>query len=200
MKFNRQNLIAILASLGVFLGLGFIFKWNLLVAGALAIPTYFGSYLASQPRLRIGNIYIDELPAGDELRELMAEAYDDMEAIRLASKNISDIHIQDSSEKLYKTGSKILEYLKEEPDKIRIARRFFTYYLDTARNILEKYLRIQDTELRTDEVKQITRSTKEAMPYLNEAFEKQFTNLMANDLMDIEAEIKILKANLKMDS
>ena len=35
---------------------------------------------------------------------------------------------------LYATGARILTYLEENPDKIKLARRFFTYYLDTAAN------------------------------------------------------------------
>lgn len=199
MKSGRQVFWALVSSLGLFFLLGFGLQWNLLVAALLAVLTYFGVFLISRPKLRIGRIVIEDYQKGEELRTLLDDAYEDMEAIRQAGKSINNIDIKQETERLYQTGTKILEYLTKEPQKIKLARRFFTYYLDTARGILEKYLKIQAADLRTEEIRQVSRATQEAMPILNQAFEKQFSNLLANDLMDIEEDIKLLKINLKME-
>lgn len=199
MKSGRQVFWALVSSLGLFFLLGFGLQWNLLVAALLAVLTYFGVFLISRPKLRIGRIVIEDYQKGEELRTLLDDAYEDMEAIRQAGKSINNIDIKQETERLYQTGTKILEYLTKEPQKIKLARRFFTYYLDTARSILEKYLKIQAADLRTEEIRQVSRATQEAMPILNQAFEKQFSNLLANDLMDIEEDIKLLKINLKME-
>ncbi|MDO5016404.1 MAG: 5-bromo-4-chloroindolyl phosphate hydrolysis family protein [Eubacteriales bacterium] len=199
MKVSGQVLLSLVIALGIFSLLGFVLKWSLLVAALLSVLSYFAVYLLSRPKLRIGNIVIEDYRKGDELRALLDDAYEDMEAIRKASRSITNLNIQNEARKLYKTGTKILEYLSHEPDKINLARRFFSYYLNTARGILEKYLKIQSSELQTEEVRQVTRSTEAAMPVLNQAFEKQFSNLIANDLMDIEEDIKLLKINLKME-
>ncbi len=199
MKSGRQVFWALVSSLGLFFLLGFGLQWNLLVTALLAVLTYFGVFLISRPKLRIGRIVIEDYQKGEELRTLLDDAYEDMEAIRQAGKSINNIDIKQETERLYQTGTKILEYLTKEPQKIKLARRFFTYYLDTARGILEKYLKIQAADLRTEEIRQVSRATQEAMPILNQAFEKQFSNLLANDLMDIEEDIKLLKINLKME-
>lgn len=199
MKSGRQVFWALVSSLGLFFLLGFGLQWNLLVAALLAVLTYFGVFLISRPKLRIGRIVIEDYQKGEELRTLLDDAYEDMEAIRQAGKSINNIDIKQETERLYQTGTKILEYLTKEPQKIKLARRFFTYYLDTVRGILEKYLKIQAADLRTEEIRQVSRATQEAMPILNQAFEKQFSNLLANDLMDIEEDIKLLKINLKME-
>ena len=199
MKSGKQVFWALLSSLGLFFLLGFGLQWNLLVAALLAVLTYFGVYLIARPKLRIGHIVIEDYQKGEELRALLDDAYEDMEVIRQASQSLNNVEIRQETERLYQMGTKILEYLTQEPQKIKLARRFFTYYLDTARGILEKYLKIQAADLRTEEVRQVARATQEAMPILNQAFEKQFANLLANDLMDIEEDIKLLKINLKME-
>ena len=38
-----------------------------------------------------------------------------------------------------------------------------------------------------------------ALPVLNRAFEKQFTHLMQGELLDVEADIELLKSTLKME-
>ena len=100
---------------------------------------------------------------------------------------------------LYATGARILTYLEENPDKIKLARRFFTYYLDTAAKLLARYVDFQNTGLHSEEVMEILCKTAESLPVLNKAFEKQFTHLMQGELLDVEADIELLKSTLKME-
>ena len=57
----------------------------------------------------------------------------------------------------------------------------------------------QDTGLHSGEVAEILQKTGEALPVLNDAFEKQFTNLMRGELLDTEVDIELLKNTLKME-
>ena len=41
--------------------------------------------------------------------------------------------------------------------------------------------------------------TAESLPVLNKALEKQFTHLMQGELLDVEADIELLKSTLKME-
>ncbi len=195
----RQFILALLAALAVFFGTWSGLQWPVLLAAGLAVGTYVGVYLLAKPKLRIGHIRVDSLPDGDELKRLLLEAKDDMDAINRASKQITNLPIRQQSEQLYQTGIRILEYLEKNPDRIPAARRFLGYYLNTARDILEKYLPFQNSGLRTDEVKRVTQATERAMPILNQAFETQFTNLMQNDIMDIESDIKVLEMTLQSE-
>ena len=95
--------------------------------------------------------------------------------------------------------STILAYLEENPDKIKLARRFFTYYLDTAAKLLTRYVDFQETELHSGEIAGILQKTAEALPVLNAAFEKQFAHLIQGELLDIEADLELLKSTLKME-
>ena len=134
-----------------------------------------------------------------ELRALMLEARDNMNAIGYAETRIANAAIRDGAGQLIDTGHNILTYLQDNPDKISSTRRFFTYYLDTAREILDRYLLVQESGLNSTEVAEVTRTTERAMPILNQAFEKQYVHLMRNEFMEIETEVKLLELNLKMD-
>jgi 5-bromo-4-chloroindolyl phosphate hydrolysis protein len=195
----KQIILALLTSLALFFALFFGLKWNVFVVIILSLGTYLGVFMVTKPRLKIGNIRIDKLEDGDELKALLLDAKEDMDHIKKASAEITNLALKEESQRLYNTGVKILEYLEEHPERISTARRFFTYYLDTARDILEKYLPFQRSGLRTEDVENVFRSTQKALPILNEAFERQFNHLMQNDIIDIESDIKVLEMNLKMD-
>lgn len=192
-------IVSSLLASAVFLVLFLLFRWNLIVCILLCVGIYFGLFLLLKPSRRIAGIDVESLPGGEEIQKLLDDAQADLGDIDQAVKAIADPAVQQDAQALYATGTGILAYLNENPDKIKLARRFFTYYLDTAAKLLTRYVDFQETELHSGEVADILQKTAEALPVLNSAFEKQFAHLMQGELLDIEADIELLKSTLKME-
>ncbi|NMA11672.1 MAG: hypothetical protein GX933_00600 [Chloroflexi bacterium] len=199
MNNNRQTIFATISSVAAFIGLNFIVEWPIIIAALLSIGIFAGVYMISKPKLKIGNLDLDSLKNGTEIRFLLQEAEQDLISIGEVSKKIDNPVIKTNAESLFDTGVRILNYLSENPDQISAARRFFGYYLNTSRNILEKYLTVQKAKLNSAEINNIKAATEKTIPMLNIAFDRQFENLMKNDILDIESEIKLLETNLKME-
>ena len=199
MKEMVTALISALISCAVFLLLFLAAGWNLAAAALLCILLYFGLGLILKPRKKIGGIDVEKIQGGEELQKLLEEAWKDLKQISRAAREITNIKAKEDAEALETGGRRILSYLEENPEKISMARRFFTYYLDTAAGLLERYTQLQETGLRTPEVTEALRKTAGTFPVLNEVFEKQFTRLMEGELMDVEAEISLLENTLKME-
>ena len=199
MKEMVTALISALISCAVFLLLFLAAGWNLAAAALLCILLYFGLGLILKPRKKIGGIDVEKIQGGEELQKLLEEARKDLKQISRAAREITNIKPKEDAEALEAGGRLILAYLEENPEKISMARRFFTYYLDTAAGLLERYTQLQETGLRTPEVTEALRKTAGTFPVLNEVFEKQFTRLMEGELMDVEAEISLLENTLKME-
>lgn len=199
MKEMVTALISALISCAVFLLLFLAAGWNLAAAALLCILLYFGLGLILKPRKKIGGIDVEKIQGGEELQKLLEEARKDLKQISRAAREITNIKAKEDAEALEAGGRRILSYLEENPEKISMARRFFTYYLDTAASLLERYTQLQETGLRTPEVTEALRKTAGTFPVLNEVFEKQFTRLMEGELMDVEAEISLLENTLKME-
>ena len=193
MKEMVTALISALISCAVFLLLFLAAGWNLAAAALLCILLYFGLGLILKPRKKIGGIDVEKIQGGEELQKLLEEARKDLKQISRAAREITNIKAKEDAEALEAGGRRILSYLEENPEKISMARRFFTYYLDTAAGLLERYTQLQETGLRTPEVTEALRKTAGTFPVLNEVFEKQFTRLMEGELMDVEAEISLLE-------
>ena len=112
---------------------------------------------------------------------------------------IRDLELKEESERLHRTAGNILKYLEENPGKIPQARQFIDYYQDTASQLLEKYVDLQNTGLNTEDTRRLKVQTEEAIRTLNEAFENQFQKLMSEELLDMEAELQLLRQTMKME-
>lgn len=137
-----------------------------------------------------------DLPSGvmeEELAGLMKQAEADMDQVLFVAKHVKSKDIADNAMALYHLGEKIMEYLRRNPHKITKARRFFGYYLDTARDILRKYYEFEITGIKAQEVDNIETKTASALITLQDAFKKQYIQLATNELVDIEADIDLLQ-------
>ncbi len=198
-----KNLIAAMLSTALscaaFLFLFLFLHWNPAVAAVLSVLLYFAFGLLLKPRKKLGGIDIEKIQGGEELQRLLNEARKDLKQIGKAARAITNIKAREDAEALESCGKRILAYLQENPEKISMARRFFTYYLDTAAGLLERYIQMQETGLRTPEISEAMMKTARTLPVLNEVFDRQFTRFMEGELMDVDAEISLLKNTLEME-
>ena len=197
MKEKTRTTIAVIISLIAFYILSSVLKWNTLVAGLIAVVLYFAVFLLLKPVLRIGDTNVENIKGGETMHRMMSDAHEDIQSIYLAAQKINNKDIKQKAEKLHELGSRILKYLNDNPSSIPEARRFFTYYLDTGQNILNKYMRLENSNPGSAEIKELSEKTSRGMDILYDAFTKQFSRLMRNELMDVEADIKMLEESLE---
>lgn len=194
------SLVAGIVAGGVFLGLLFLLKWNLLIDIILAVGIFVSVSLLAKPRNRIGKICVENIINGEELHRRLEEAMEDFSSIENSFKKIEDESVKEQVKSLKATAEKIIAYLEEHPEKITQARQFIDYYQDTASSLLSKYVELQDSQLGTQEVLRLKENTSHALEKLNFAFEMQFQRLMKNEMLDMDAEIRLLDQTIKMES
>lgn len=194
------SIISAVASGIIFLLLLFWLRWNFFLDAALAIGVFAALLLLLKPRERIGKVYVEEMPDGAELKKYLEDAREDFKTIETCKGKIEDVKVKQVAEKLNLTAGKIIGYLEENPEKIRLARQFIDYYQDTASSLLQKYVKLQDADLGTEEVKSLKEETTEALKTLDIIFEGQFKKLLKNEMMDMSAEIRLLKQTAKMEN
>lgn len=198
----RQNIAAIIsagAAGAVFIILLFLLEWSVFIDIPVAIGTYAGLYLMTKPKRRIGSIDIDFIENGEELEQKLIEAKEDYESIKKCIVKIVDTQVKDEAERLAETSAAIIEYLENNPSKIRQARQFIDYYQDTASKLLSKYIGLQDANIETEEIIKLKKDTRSALVTLNKAFSGQFEKLMRGELTDMQAEIELLEQTVKME-
>ncbi|MGN0641505.1 MAG: 5-bromo-4-chloroindolyl phosphate hydrolysis family protein [Huintestinicola sp.] len=198
----RQNIAAVISAAaagGVFIILLFLLEWSVIVDILIAAGTYAGLFLLTKPKCRIGNIDIEFIENGEELEQKLLEAREDYESIKRSIVKIGDLQVKAEAEKLAETSAAIMEYLEQNPMKIRQARQFIDYYQDCASKLLSKYIGLQNANIETSEIIQLKKDTRSALATLNKAFGGQFEKLMRGELTDMHAEIELLEQTVKME-
>ena len=194
------SLLAGLLAGGLFIALLFMFQWNFFVDIILAIGAFFGFSMLFKPKRKIGKVSIDMLPDGETISHQLEEAQNDFRCIEQAMQQIKEPEVKRETQRLKQTAKNILAYLEKHPEKIRSARQFIDYYQETASSLLQKYIELQETELGTEDVMRLKGNTIKAIGTLNTAFEKQFQKLMYSEMLDMEAEIRLLEQTVKMEN
>lgn len=186
-------ILAVLLSFGLFTLLSLTLHFPLLLAIGLSLAAYLGFTLLLKPIIRIGKVDVETLAGGNELKAILDEARADLREIGEISRKAPHGEIKEKTAHLALSGDKILDYLEKHPNKIREGRRFTSYYLNTARDILGKYMDLAASDYNSEKMSALYQSTSSAMDTLNAAFDRQFNNLVENDIIDIQTDIEVLK-------
>ena len=192
-------IISFAAALGLFLILFLALDWNFLLSMILAAALYAALAMLLQPEKKIGKIRISSLKNGEMLHEKLGEAGEDYDRLCRAVDRIADPSLRSAGQELERIAGNIRDYLVQNPKKIPAARRYIDYYQETAANILEHYVQLQDTQLSTVETRELAKKTSETVSVLKDAFVLQFEKLMQNELMDMDADLNLLKQTLRAE-
>ncbi len=191
--------VSVLLALGVFLVLLIGLRWNVFLCMGLAAASYAGFVLVLRPSGDDGRAQTEQNGEGETPLERLEEAGADYRRLKKAAEQIHDAQLRGDALKLAGTANSILQYLRENPDKIPSARRYIDYYQETASNILERYVELQGSGLQTKETQALARKTKEAVQTLRQAFAVQLERLMQNKLIDMETDLTVLKQMLRTE-
>lgn len=182
---------------------GFLTGLNILNDFLPLIAIAFGagvvSYAIFKPKDKKLKLDLDDNDNNKMLEESFENALEDYNYIKSSTKYIKDTELKRLIQNMQKTAWNILTYLQKHPEKIPTARRFIDYYQDSAAGLLEKYIEIENTQLTTDNVREIKERTKETLYGLNNAYTEQFEKIINEQLLNMDAELKVMEQSIKAD-
>ena len=127
---------------------------------------------------------------------VLSEARKDLTGLRVLNARIMEPEIRMASNEICQTIEKILNALKEKPDRIASAQMFLQYYLPTQRNILTKYHQIASSGMEHSDLKE---KVMTHLADIKTATEKQLSNVYEDDMLDISAEMELMNVSIKED-
>ncbi len=174
-----------------------------------AVP-YLALSLPLLPSALIGTgafIAGELLLSSDEEKQLPAESVKKtLDRAKNESKDIYNMRnkIEDEDLKKYlisisTSANKIISTIEKEPKKIRKIANFFDYYLPVTLSIIKRYDEIENQNLSSKEMKEFISSTKLMLKSADEAFNKILERLYQNDMINIDADMKVFNSMLKAD-
>ena len=126
-------------------------------------------------------------------------ARNDSKAIYDMRKKIDDNDIVKYISEICDNANKIINTIEKDNKKIRNINNFFDYYLPVTLSIIKRYDEIENQDLSSKEMKEFTKNTKEMLKTANEAFSKILASLYQNDIINIDADMKVFNSMLKAD-
>lgn len=112
---------------------------------------------------------------------------------------IEDEEIRQNINEINDTVAKIIKTVSEKPNKKKKLNNFFDYYLPVTLKILRQYDEIENQKLSSKDGESFMSKTKGMIKEINSAFKKQLASLYQSDLVNADAEIKVLDSMLKAD-
>jgi 5-bromo-4-chloroindolyl phosphate hydrolysis protein len=192
-------IIPLVISIAVFGILIITLHWSLFIAALLAAGLYLGLSFLLTPVFKLGGVNIDSVKNKEEIIALLEEGERDLSSIKRISDTSKDHQIREKALAVYREGGKIIEYIKKNPHKAVLARRFFNYYLDKANDILTKYDNLITVDIETEHLTALKTKTINALESISRGMNFQFSKLISSELIDIEADIKLLENTIKTE-
>ncbi len=197
---KRSNPDWILA--GVLAGAGFLVSFiivNLALPVSLVIS---GLCLAAGTQFFRRQAKLPAVPGAVDAADLeaaLAEGTRKLEIIRTLGKRLASRSAGEKVAGLCETVGEILAEIRRDPDDLKRARQFLSYYLDSTITILEKYEKLTANAVRDEKIETSIARVEAMLDTIGMAFEKQLANLLSNDVMDLDAELALLENTIHME-
>jgi 5-bromo-4-chloroindolyl phosphate hydrolysis protein len=201
MKKNNwtQFVLPLLISSAVFFLSIAALKWNIAIASALSVCLYIGLSFLSIPVFRLRGADGRLIKNAEGIISLLEEGERNLLSVKAIIDQSKDSQIKEKAQTVYAEGGKIIGYIRKNPHKAAIARRFFNYYLSKANEILTKYKDISSVEIETERLTALRAKTEIALETISKGMVLQFSRLISSEVIDIEADINLLESTIKME-
>ncbi len=198
MKKKESNGPIISAVLGAtFFAIPFLLNVPMLPSIGIAAAAYGAGNL-----LFSGNK--EEITIGEENESLsfddkLRKARDQINQLYVIKTKIEDKELVDNIDEIRSTAVKIVDAVEKNPTKMDKLNTFFNYYLPVTLRIVNQYDEIENQRLNTEESEKMMRHTKNIIKKLNEEFKNDLGKLFESEIIDTEAEVKVLEKMLNSE-
>jgi len=119
--------------------------------------------------------------------------------IRADNDLIADVEVSRKIDRIEDLTRKIFAILDERPEKEEKLYSFLNYYLPTTLKALESYARLEAQGIETASIKEAKQKINHALDELADGYEKQLDKLFEDDVVDITADIDVMRKMLHKD-
>ena len=135
---------------------------------------------------------VEELTGNEAYDQALKEANNLIKQLEKANDLIENEIISNYLSKIVEKTEKIFDLLKQTPEKVGTFRKFLSYYLPTTLQLLNTYLEY-------DKDVEMLAKVQNALKLVDQALTQKQNELVSNQMMDVQADIEVLKTMLNQD-
>ena len=179
--------------------------WHFLLLAGLSIAVFWAARRLFRDRVLVLPDPEPEAPSepvttgNPEVDALMAERDRAVSEMRRLNDSIEDAKISRQIDHMERVTQKIFAHVAANPKKLPQIRRFMDYYLPTTLKLLNAYDRLDEAGISGINIDGAKGKISEVMAAIVSAFDRQLDALYQGEVMDINAEIKVLLSLLTGD-
>ena len=155
-----------------------------------------GAFIAGE--LLLSSDEKNQIPT-ESVKKTLDSAKDESKDIYNMRNKIEDEDLKKYIINISTSANKIIITIEKEPNKLRKIANFFDYYLPVTLSIIKRYDEIENQNLSSQEMKEFISSTRLMLKSADEAFNKILERLYQNDMINIDADMKVFNSMLKAD-
>lgn len=156
---------------------------------SFAMPSLFARKVVKDTNT--GDVFLDEM---------LVEALDNLEKIRLVQNNILKESIRKHIESMIDDTQSIIDFVKNNPDKSSNASQFFYYYLPETVKILNSYKELETLGQAEENQSMSILKMEEFIRGLETAYHKIRDNVYEDKAMETSINMDVMKKMLQQDS
>ncbi|POR04134.1 hypothetical protein AU468_03945 [Alkalispirochaeta sphaeroplastigenens] len=141
----------------------------------------------------------DAPPPGTELLEALALGSRKLVQLRRAAGVIEEQRVRAKALAVCDAAARILSEIRQDPQNLRKARKFLDYYLDATITVVERYGGLAQRGLRSPEMDSSLQRAEASLDTIRVAYEKQLLQLVEDDLLDLDVEVRVLEQTIRME-
>jgi len=165
------------------------------IAPALAVGGV--AFVASELVIN-GNKKIQE-KVGLSFKEEIVIARREIKYLKEMVNKIDDESVSHDLEEITKTADKIINRIEENELENKTANKFMDYYLPVCVKIVGRYDEIENQSLTSKDSKEFMNNTAKILKATNKGFKRILNSLYQSDIVDADAEMKVLNTMLTAD-
>jgi 5-bromo-4-chloroindolyl phosphate hydrolysis protein len=150
--------------------------------------------------------YLDRIPelaalgiSREEFDDALREGSRKLVLLRKAAARVSDSHVRGKAHGVCDAAARILSEIRQDPADLRKARNFLDYYLEATINVVERYVSLSARGVKTPEMQSALQRAEASLDTIRSAYDKQLVQLLENDVMDLDVELRVLERTIEME-
>lgn len=134
-----------------------------------------------------------------QLRRIVREGKEQVGRIEDIGLKIMNHRVRIDILEICTAAGDIFDDFLKDPKDIKESRRFILYYLDTTERIVSKYYELTKATYLSDDAKKTLKNVETTLVLIKDSFRNHLKKLTENDVMDLDAEVKVLQNTIKRE-
>ena len=128
-----------------------------------------------------------------ELKESFAKAIKDYNILQDLKEKIASHSVKERLTELQRTAEGVLDYLRQNPERMSAAEEFIEIYQDRAVSLMNQYFSLEKIQFSCREMDEAKNHIEKVLLSLNETYKKEFKKMLGFQFMDFHAEADVFQ-------